>query len=69
MNYCDESIIIDFELPDYIKENIDNLIKERKNKTLHIDLEESDLLANLNRAYYDGLLTEAQADLVRRKYL
>ncbi len=28
--YYDESIEIDFELPDYIIENIENLIKARK---------------------------------------
>ena len=69
MEYYDKKIKIDFEIPDYIRENIKKLIEERKNNTLHIDLEESDLLANINRAYYNGELTKAQAELLRKKYL
>ena len=37
---CDESIEIDFEIPDYLQENIDNLIKARKEKRLNEDCED-----------------------------
>ncbi len=67
--YCDESIEIDFELPDYIKENIENLIRARKEKRLDRDCEESELLSNINRAFYDRYITEDQASILRKKYL
>ena len=67
--YYDESIEIDFELPNYIKENIENLIKARKEKRLDVDCEESELLSNINRAFYDGYITEDQGMLLRKKYL
>lgn len=67
--FYDESILINFELPDYILENIENLIKARKEKRLDIDCEESELLSNINRAFYDRYITEDQAMILRRKYL
>lgn len=67
--YYDENVEINFELPDYIIENIENLIKARKNKTLDIDCEELELLSNINRAYYDRDITEEQANILRKKYL
>ncbi len=67
--YYDETIEINFELPNYIKENIENLIKARKEKRLDIDCEESELLSNINRPYYDRYITEEQAMVLRRKYL
>ena len=67
--YYDETIEIDFELPNYIKENIENLIKARKEKRLDIDCEESELLSNINRAFYDNYITQDQAMLLRKKYL
>ena len=67
--YYDESINIDFELPDYIKENIDRLIQARKEKRLDRDCEEEELISNINRAYYERRLTDDQARLLRKKYL
>ncbi len=67
--YYDETVKVDFELPDYILENIENLINARKNKRLDIDCEESELLSNINRAYYDRYITEEQASILRKKYL
>ena len=67
--YYDESIEIDFELPDYIIENIENLIKARKEKRLDIDCEESELLSTINRAFYDKYITESQGLLLRKQYL
>ena len=69
MEYFDKDIKIDFSLPDYIKENIERLIEQRKNKGLQIDIEESELLSNINIAYYDNYLTLEQADLLRKKYI
>ena len=69
MEYFDKDIKIDFSLPDYIKENIERLIERRKNKGLQIDIEESELLSNINIAYYDNYLTLEQADLLRKKYI
>ena len=43
--YFNENIKIDFELPSYLKENIDNLIKARKEKKLDIDCEEDELIS------------------------
>jgi len=60
--YYNEKIIIDFEIPGYLTENINNLIKERKDpKSLKVDLEEDELLSNINRAIYDRYITEEQA--------
>lgn len=67
--YYDETIKIDFDLPNYIKENVENLIKARKEKRLDIDCEESELLSNINRAIYDNYITQDQAMLLRKKYL
>lgn len=67
--YFDENININFELPQYLKENIDNLIKARKEKRLDIDCEEDELISNINKAFYDGYITESQAMLLRKKYL
>lgn len=67
--YYDESIKIDFKLPKYLEENIENLIKARKEKRLDIDCEESELLSNINRAMYSKDITEDQASILRRKYL
>lgn len=67
--YYDESIEINFNLPDYIIENIENLIKARKEKRLDIDCEESELLSNINRTFYDRYITEDQAMILRKKYL
>ena len=65
----DESIEIDFELPGYLTENIENLIKARKEQRLDVDCEEEELISNINSAYYSRKITEAQAWLLRRKYL
>ena len=67
--YYDEEIEIDFDLPDYIKENIENLINARKEKRLDADCEEEELISNINRAYYDRYITWNQATILRRKYL
>lgn len=67
--YFNENIEIDFELPEYLKENINNLIKARKEKRLDIDCEEDELISNINRAFYDRYITESQAMLLRKKYL
>ena len=67
--YYDESIEIDFEIPDYLKKNIDNLIRARKEKRLDIDCEEEELISNINSAWYSKHITEDQAMLLRKKYL
>lgn len=67
--YYDESIKIDFKLPKYLEENIENLIRARKEKRLDIDCEESELLSNINRAMYSKDITENQASILRKKYL
>lgn len=67
--YYDESIKIDFKLPKYLEENIENLIKARKEKRLDIDCEESELLSNINRAMHSKDITENQASILRKKYL
>ena len=67
--YYDESIEINFEIPQYLKENIESLIKARKEKRLDIDCEEDELLSNINRAFYDRYITEDQAMILRKKYL
>ena len=67
--YYDESIKIDFEIPEYIQENIKKLIEARKEKRLDADCEEEELISNINRAYYGKQLTESQAMILRKKYL
>ncbi len=66
----DESVIIDFDLPDYLITAINELIEERKKeKSLSVDLYECDLIAEINRAFYSNLINESQANLLRKKYL
>lgn len=67
--YYDETITLDFELPEYLKETIDNLIKERMNNSLHADFYEEDLISDCNRVYNDGIITLEQVKLIREKYL
>ena len=68
--YYDKSIKIDFELPNYIKVAIENLINERKKeKSLQVDLYEEELMAELNRAMCDGYITQAEVILLRKKYI
>ena len=67
--YYDEKIIIDFDIPEFLQENIDNLIEARKEKRLDIDCEEDELISNINRAYYSKDITEEQAMRLRKKYL
>ena len=69
MQYCDERIKIDFELPKYLKDTIIKLINERKNKGLMVDCYEEDLLSDCNQAYNEGIITMEQVQLLRRKYL
>lgn len=67
--YYDESIEINFKIPDFLKENIENLIKARKEKRLDIDCEEEELISNINRAYYSKDITWDEACLLRKKFL
>jgi len=67
--YCDENIEINFEIPNFLKENIENLIKARSEKRLDIDCEEEELISNINRAYYSKDITWEEASLLRKKYL
>lgn len=56
--YYDESIEVDFDIPDYLQENIENLIKARKEKRLDIDCEADELISNINRAWHSRDITE-----------
>ena len=67
--YYDETIEINFEIPDFLKENIENLIKARKERRLDIDCEEEELISNINRAFYSKDITWDEANLLRKKYL
>lgn len=67
--YYDENIEINFEIPKFLKENIENLIQARKEKRLDADCEEEELISNINRAYYSNDITWDQAYLLRKKYL
>lgn len=67
--YEDENIKIEFKLPQYLIENIENLIKARKEKRLDVDCEEEELISNINRAYYSKDITEEEARILRKKYL
>lgn len=66
--YCDESIKIDFEIPEFLQETIDELIKARK-ENKYWDLEEETLISDINRAWYSRDITEDQAWTLRKKYL
>ncbi len=67
--YYDENIKIEFLIPKYLQENIDNLIQARKEERLDVDCEEEELISNINRAYYSKDITEDQAKILRKKYL
>ena len=66
--YYDESIEIDFEIPEFLKETIDALIRARKEKKFW-DGEEEELMSEINRAWYSKDITEDQAWTLRKKYL
>ena len=66
--YYDESIEIDFEVPEFLKETIYALIKARKEKKFW-DGEEEELISDINRALYSKDITEEQAWALRKKYL
>ena len=67
--YYDENIELNFKIPDYLQENIDRLIKARKEKRLDADCEEEELISNINRAWYGKQITEDEAMILRKKYL
>ncbi len=68
--YYDENIIIDFEIPYYLQESIDNLLKERKKKdSLKVDLFVDEFISECNSAYYDGKINHDQRAKLRDKYL
>lgn len=64
----DESIKIDFKIPDFLQETIDELIKARKEGKI-CDCEADTLISDINRAYYSKDITWDQASLLRKKYL
>ncbi len=66
--YYDESIEIDFEIPEFLQKTIDALIKARK-ENKYWDGEEEELISDINRAWYSKDITEDQAWVLRRKYL
>ena len=66
--YYDESIEIDFEIPEFLQKTIDSLIKARK-ENKYWDGEEEELISDINRAWYSKDITEDQAWVLRRKYL
>ena len=66
--YYDESIEIDFEVPEFLKETIYALIEARKEKKFW-DGEEEELISDINRALYSKDITEDQAWVLRKKYL
>lgn len=68
MKEFDESIEINFKIPDFLKETINELIKARKEKQFY-DGEEETLISDINRAYYSKDITWDEACLLRKKYL
>ena len=66
--YYDESIEVDFEIPEFLQKTIDALIKARK-ENKYWDGEEEELISDINRAWYSKDITEDQAWVLRRKYL
>lgn len=66
--YFDKNIKIDFEIPKFLQESIDQLIKARK-ENKYWDLEEEELISEINKAWYGKYITEDQAWTLRRKYL
>ena len=66
--YYDESIEVDFKIPEFLQKTIDALIKARK-ENKYWDGEEEELISDINRAWYSKDITEDQAWVLRRKYL
>ncbi len=67
--YFDNTINIDFQIPDYLVKTIENLINERKQQGLHVDFYEEDFISDCNKAYNDGIINIEQVKLLREKYL
>lgn len=64
----DESIEINFKIPDFLEETINELIKAWKEKQFY-DGEEETLISDINRAYYSKDITWDETCLLRKEYL
>lgn len=56
-------------LPKYLKDDIERVIKGRKDKDILLDCYLDELYGSINSAYYSDEITKEQADYLRYKYL
>lgn len=65
----DDLEYLELELPPYLREDIDALQEGRKKEVSYLDCLYAELMSSINIAFYDDVITEAQADYLRKKYL
>lgn len=64
-----EEDIYEINLPKYLKDDIERVIKGRKEKSKLLDCFLDELYGSINSAYYSNEITKEQADYLRYKYL
>lgn len=64
-----EEDIYEINLPKYLKNDIERVIKGRKEKSKLLDCFLDELYGSINSAYYSNEITKEQADYLRCKYL
>jgi len=68
MNTFDEQLF-EASLPGYLKKDISAWEEGLKNESSVLDCLYCELQASINSAFYANVITEKQADHLRRKYL
>lgn len=61
-----EKLKLDFDLPDFLEEDIESMVKSANNKESIVDCWQDTIRADLNCC--DGVLTEEQIKLLRDYY-
>ena len=67
MEYKEE--ILEKCLPNYLKEDLDNLKEGLKNNSSYLDCLLAELQGSINSAFIDGDITEEQCDYLYRTYI
>lgn len=60
---------LEVNLPKFLQDDIDRLIKGKKEKSLSIDCLYNEVQGSINTAFYGGEISEKQANYLRQKYV
>lgn len=64
-----ERLEIDFEIPDFLENDINNYISAMNEQSLDWDCWWGEVYGSINMALYGNFITKEQADLLRSHYL